>query len=80
MHEVASRVSPMRSAKTMSQLDVYRTAKELIDQYGDEAPLIANMRADALSARHDVAAAAMWLGVMRAIKVLTSKRRGGEID
>ena len=59
-----------------SHLDIYRTARALIEQYGDEAPLIAKMRAEALSARHDVEGAAMWLGVMRAIKVLTKTPEG----
>jgi hypothetical protein len=38
-----------------SQLDIYQTAKALIEEHGDEAPLIAKMRAEALSSRHDAA-------------------------
>ena len=53
-----------------SQLDIYQTAKALIEEHGDQAPLIAKMRAEAMSSRHDVAGAAVWLGVMRAINVL----------
>jgi hypothetical protein len=59
-----------------SQLDIYRTARELIDQHGDEALLVAKMRADALVDSHDAKSAAVWLGVVRAIKVLTSKPDG----
>jgi hypothetical protein len=56
-----------------THLDIYQTARELIEQHGDEALLIAQMRADVLSHHHDAKSAAMWLGVVRAIKVLTSK-------
>jgi hypothetical protein len=42
----------------------------LIEEHGDEAPLIAKMRAEAMSSRHDAAGAALWLRVMRAINVI----------
>jgi hypothetical protein len=56
-----------------SQIDIYESAKALIEQYGDEASLIAKMRAEALSGRGDVEGATTGLGVMRAIKVIMAK-------
>jgi hypothetical protein len=59
-----------------SQLDIYRAAQVLLKQYGDEAFSIAMKRANAL-ADHDIEGAAMWLGVMRAIRALTSTTPDG---
>jgi hypothetical protein len=55
-----------------SQLDTYRTANVLLKQYGDEALSIATKRANALADQDDIEGAAVWLGVIRAIKELKS--------
>ena len=47
----------------------------LLKQYGDEALYIAMKRANALA--NDIEGAAMWLGVMRAIRALTSTTPDG---
>jgi hypothetical protein len=43
-----------------SDLDIYRAAKLLIDQHGDEAALCAAGRADLLLEEGDTAGAATW--------------------
>jgi hypothetical protein len=60
-----------------SQLDIYRAAQVLLKQYGDEAFSIAMKRAKALAGQNDIERAAMWLGVMRAIRALTSTTPDG---
>jgi hypothetical protein len=61
------------SAAMTPSLDIYRTADVPLKQYGDEASYIAMKRAKALA--NDIEDAAMWLGVMRAIRALTSTTR-----
>jgi hypothetical protein len=63
-----------------SHLDMHRIARELIEQHGDEALLLARMRAEAMSAHRDVESASMWLGVMRAIKALASKTSKNKVE
>jgi hypothetical protein len=53
-----------------SQLEIYRTANVLIQQFGDEALSIATKRASALSEQDDIEGAATWLAIIRAVKVL----------
>ncbi len=60
-----------------SDLDVYRTAKLLVDKHGDEAPIHAAMKADAMLERGDMDGRAVWLRVVRAVKeLLDTKPRG----
>ncbi len=55
---------------TVDDLDIYRTARLYIEQHGDEAPIIAAMKADGLMERGDMDGRAAWLRVVRAIKDL----------
>jgi hypothetical protein len=57
----------MRVKAKVSDLDVYRSAKLLIDQYGAEAPVQAAMRADAMIERGDMDGAAVWKRIATAI-------------
>ena len=43
-----------------SDLDIYRTANLLIKQHGDEAPVHAAMRADAMLEKGDLDGLAVW--------------------
>jgi hypothetical protein len=62
-----------------SDLDVYRTANLLMQQYGAEAPLIAAKRADALLNLGDLDGQRVWKGVLSALEELTrSTLRPGE--
>ncbi len=56
-----------------SDLDVYRSAKLLIDQHGDEAPIHAAMRVDELLDAGDLDGVAVWRRIIRAIEELQRK-------
>ena len=53
-------------------LDIYRSAKLLIDQHGEDAPIFAAMQADKCLEGGDLDGKAVWMGVIRAIKELTN--------
>jgi len=53
-----------------SILDIHRSAKLLIDQHGDEAPVHAAMRADEQHKKGDMAGRATWRRILRAIDEL----------
>lgn len=50
-----------------SDLDIYRSANELIHQYGDEAAIHAAMRADTLAEEGDLDGYAVWTRIVAAI-------------
>ncbi len=55
-------------------LDLYRSAKLLIDRHGDEAAIHAAMRADELLDRGDLDGAALWRRIVRAVEELLRDR------
>ncbi len=55
-------------------LDIYRSAKLLIDQHGEDAAIHAAMQADACSEKGDLEGKAVWLRVIKAIKELQRTR------
>ncbi len=57
-------------------LDVYRSAKLLIDQHGTEAPIHAAMKADDMLERGDMDGAAVWRRILKAVKELLNARPG----
>ena len=64
-----------------SDLDIYRSANELIKQYGDAADIEAAMRGDACLAAGDMEGEAVWLRIVKAIEEMLSKERpdGAEV-
>ncbi len=64
-----------------SDLDIYRSANELIEQHGDAADIEAAMRADERLAAGDMEGEAVWLRIGRAIEELLSEERpdGAEV-
>ena len=58
----------------ISHLDIYRSAKLLIDQHGDEAPIHAAMQADAMLETGDFDGQAVWLRILKAIEELLNTR------
>jgi hypothetical protein len=57
----------------------YRAATVVVNEYGDEAPLMAARRCDALLANGKVDGERVWKGILRAAEELRrTKRRGGE--
>jgi len=56
-----------------SDLDIYRAAKALIKQYGDEAPIHAAMKADELLEAGDLVGKAVWVRIAKAVEELLSE-------
>ncbi len=58
-----------------SDLDIYRSANELIKQFGDAADIEAALRADELMEAGDMEGVAVWKRIVKAIEGLLSKER-----
>ncbi len=56
-------------------LDIYRTANILVKQHGQDAPIQAAMRADAMLERADLDGYAVWKRIVKAVGELLSKER-----
>ena len=63
----------------MNESDIWRSAKALIDSYGDDASVHAAMRADKLLARGDLDGAGTWRRVLEAVKELERTEPGGAV-
>ncbi len=50
----------------ISDLDIYRTANVLVKQHGEDAPIFAAMRADAMLEKGDLDGCAVWKRILRA--------------
>ena len=65
----------MATGKAMtSDLDIYRSAKLLIDQHGEDAPIFAAMQADRCLEGGDLDGKAVWMRVIGAIKELLNQQ------
>ncbi len=53
-----------------SDLDIFRSANLLIKQHGQDAPIHAAMRADAMLDKGDLDGAAAWKRILRAVEEL----------
>ena len=63
----------------ISDLDIYRSAKLLIDQHGDGAAIEAAMRADEFLDQGIIDRQRLWMRIMQAIEELQRERpRDGE--
>ena len=62
----------------ISDLDIWRSANELIKQFGDTADIEAAARADALLDRGDLEGQRVWLRILTAIDELLQKPPLGE--
>ena len=58
-----------------SDLDIFRTAKLLVDQHGEDAPIHAAMRADELMEKGDLDGQAIWKLILKAIDELLANER-----
>ncbi len=56
-------------------LDIYRSANELIKQHGEDATIHAAMRADELLEAGDLDGQAVWKRIIQAIEELQSRER-----
>ena len=57
-----------------SDLDIYRSAKLLIDQHGEDVPIFAAQQADRRLKAGDLDGKAVWMRVIRAIEELQDGR------
>ncbi len=57
-------------------LDIYRTATVIIKQHGEDAPIEAAMRADAILEAGDLDGLAVWKRVLRAVEELQGTEPG----
>ncbi len=64
------------SSPLITDLDIYRTAKLLVDKHGDEAPIHAAMKVDAMLDKGDMDGRAVWLRVVRAVEELLDCKEG----
>ncbi len=64
----------------VDDLDIYRSANELIEQHGDDAPIEAAMRADELTEAGDMDGRAVWIRIGRAIEELQSEERPDDAE
>ena len=53
-----------------SDLDIYRSANILVKQHGEDAPIHAAMRADAMLEAGDLDGYAVWKRILRAVEEL----------
>ncbi len=51
-------------------LDIYRAARVLVKQHGEDAPIHAAMRADAMLEAGDLGGLAVWKRILRAVEEL----------
>ena len=56
-----------------SDLDTFRSANELIEQHGEDAPIHAAMRADELMNAGDMEGKAVWMRILTAIDELMDR-------
>ena len=62
----------------VDELDIYRTARLLVNLHATEAPIHAAMRCDELAAGGDLDGAAVWKRVLNAIDVLLAADRSDD--
>jgi hypothetical protein len=55
-------------------LDIYRVAKLLVDQHGEDAPIRAAERSDQLLEDGDIDGAAIWRSILAAIEEMQRGR------
>ncbi len=63
-----------------SDIDIYRSANELIKQHGEAADIEAAMRADERLAAGDMEGEAVWLRIGKAVEELLSEERPGDAE
>jgi hypothetical protein len=62
-----------------SELNIWRSAKLLVDQHGADAPITAAQRADALLATGAIEGRAAWLRILKAVEELFATKPPGSV-
>ncbi len=60
-------------------LDIYRCARLLVKQHGENAPIEAAMRADAVLEKGDLDGLAVWKRILRAVEELQEVEPGTRV-
>lgn len=60
----------------VSEIDIYRTAKVLIDKYGVDAEIFARVRADELLIEGDLDGQRVWMRIIEAVEELQTSPPG----
>ena len=60
-------------------LDIYRSAQVLVKQHGQDAPVHAAMRADAMLDKGDLDGYAVWKRILRAVEELRRTEPGARV-
>ncbi len=60
-------------------LDIYRSAQVLVKQHGQDAPIHAAMRADAMLDKGDLDGYAVWRRIVRAVGELQRIEPGAQV-
>ncbi len=60
-------------------LDIYRSANALMKQHGQDAPIEAAMKADAMLDKGDLDGCAVWKRVLRAVEELLGVVPGARV-
>ncbi len=68
--KVALAGDPVVALAAQVNLDIYRTANVIIKQHGEDAPIDAAMRADAMIETGDLDGYAVWKRILRAVEEL----------
>ena len=63
-----------------SNLDIYRSANELIKQHDDAADIEAAMRADECLSAGDMEGEAVWLRIVKAVEELLANERPDDAE
>ena len=61
-----------------ADIDIWRAAKRLIDQHGEDAAFVAAQRADAMLDAGDLDGLATWKRILKAIGELSRGKKPGE--
>ena len=69
-----------RGTMSVAEIDIWRSAKLLIDQHGDEAAIHAAMRVDELLEASDLDGYTVWKRVLKAVEGLLDKGPPGKHD
>jgi len=59
----------------IEDMDIYRSARALIDQHSEDAPIRAAQRADELLEAGDMDGLAVWKRILRTVDELLAKER-----
>ena len=62
-----------------SDRDIFRSANLLVKDHGQDAPIEAAMRVDAMLERADLDGYAVWKRILRAVGVLQDTEPGGKV-